>query len=97
MIYRKEYDLKAVGRNIRAVRRDRHISVEQVREHLMLESTETVYRWERGIMLPQADTLIALCVYLDVDPLKIFSEAVEEPENRYLTYEQAYSKQRVAG
>ncbi len=82
--------MDAVGENIRRVRRDRGISVEQLREHLRLESTQSIYRWERGETMPQADTLIALCVFLNINPLTIFTEQINPPSRSYARMKQTF-------
>ena len=93
MTYRKSYSMTDVGVNIRRVRRERGISVEQLREHLMLESTQSVYRWERGETMPQADTLIALCVFLDVDPLTLFNEHINPTVQPCVYFGRSYKKE----
>ena len=58
--HRTEYDLKAIGRNLKHLRESRHLTVEQVREYLCLGSVQAVYKYESGTGYPQADTLLAL-------------------------------------
>ena len=60
MEHRTEYDLKAIGRNLKHLRESRHLTVEQVREYLCLGSVQAVYKYESGTGYPQADTLLAL-------------------------------------
>lgn len=60
MEHRTEYDLKAIGRNLKRLRESRHLTVEQVREYLCLGSVQAVYKYESGTGYPQADTLLAL-------------------------------------
>ncbi len=77
-MFRKNYDLSVIGSRLREVRRERKLSAEDVREYLMLECTQSIYKWERGETLPQADTLIALCVFYSIDPLTLFGESLED-------------------
>ncbi len=60
MKYRTEYDLKVVGRNLRRLREQKNLTVEQVREYLRLGSVQAVYKYEAGVGYPQADTMLAL-------------------------------------
>ena len=60
MNHRTEYDLRIIGRNLRRLREDRHLTVEQVREYLCLGSVQAVYKYESGTGYPQADTMLAL-------------------------------------
>lgn len=62
MLVRPEYNFKTIGSNLRKLRQANALSVEQVREYLQLGSVQAIYKWERGLGLPQADTLIALMV-----------------------------------
>ena len=58
--YRREYDLQMIGDNLRRLRQQKHLSVEEVREYLRLGSVQAVYKYERGLSYPQADTMFAL-------------------------------------
>ena len=78
MRHRKYYDLSEVGRNMRIIREQRHLSVEQVRRYLNLACSQSIYKWECGKSLPQSDTLIALCVFYRIDPLALFGESIED-------------------
>lgn len=60
MMYRQEYDMEVVGRNLKRLRKSRNLSVEDVREYLRLGSVQAVYKYERGESYPQADTMLAL-------------------------------------
>lgn len=78
-MYRNYYDMEAFGQELRRIRKERQISVERVREFLQLESTQAIYKWESGKCFPQADTLIALCKFYDVNPMVLFGEAEASP------------------
>lgn len=58
--YRPEYDMKVVGANLKRLREAKHLTVEQVREYLMLGSVQAVYKYEKGKSYPQTDTMFAL-------------------------------------
>ena len=64
MKYRPEFDPETVGANLRRLRKANKLTVEEVRQYLMLGSVQAVYKCERGESYPQADTMFALmCLY----------------------------------
>ena len=75
MNYRREYDLKLIGRNLRRLREASGLSVRDVSEHLYLGSVQAVYKYERGRGFPQADTLLAL---MELHGIHDIRELVEE-------------------
>ena len=75
MNYRREYDLKLIGRNLRRLREASGLSVRDVSEHLYLGSVQAVYKYERGRGFPQADTLLALMELYGIHDIR---ELVEE-------------------
>lgn len=76
MNYRPENDLHVIGTNLRKLREAKHLSVEYVRQYLMLGSVQAVYKYERGISYPQADTLLALMYLYDATPEDIIRGSV---------------------
>ena len=78
MVYRTEYDMKVIGRNLRRLREKKHLTVEQVREYLCLGSVQAVYKYESGAGYPQADTLLALMELYDAGVNEIVREEHEE-------------------
>ena len=60
MMYRPEYDMEVVGKNLKRLRENNALTVEEVREYLRLGSVQAVYKYERGESYPQADTMFAL-------------------------------------
>ena len=60
MMYRPEYDMEVVGKNLKRLRENKELTVEEVREYLRLGSVQAVYKYERGESYPQADTMFAL-------------------------------------
>lgn len=60
MRVRPEYDFKVIGKNLRRLRIKNGLSVEDVRQYMQLGTVQSIYKWERGEGLPQADSLIAL-------------------------------------
>ena len=74
MIKRPEYNMLKTGEQIRKLRKERNISVEQIRRYLQFESTQAIYKWEKGKCFPQADNLMALARLFDVNPEDIMVE-----------------------
>ena len=65
MNYRPEYDMKVMGRNLRRLREENNLSVEDVREYLRLGSVQAVYKYETGRGYPPVDTMFALMELFD--------------------------------
>ena len=53
-------DTVATGARIRELRNANALTVEQVRDFLGLESTQAIYKWQRGDSMPTIDNLYAL-------------------------------------
>lgn len=68
---RPEYNLSATGKKLRQLRKEKNLSVEDVREYMKLESVQAIYRWELGYNFPTADNLLALAELYDVNPTKM--------------------------
>lgn len=60
MKYRKEYNPKEIGKNLKYYREKNNFSVEYVRQYLRLGSKQAIYKWENGKGYPQTDTMFAL-------------------------------------
>lgn len=58
--YRPEYDLKVIGKNLKRLRKEKKLSVEDVRKYLRLGTVQAVYKYEKGKCYPQTDTMFAL-------------------------------------
>lgn len=83
MQYRTEYDLKVIGRNLRRLRENKHLTVEQVREYLQLGSVQAVYKYEAGVGYPQADTMLALMELYDAGVSEIVKVHEEEQRSSF--------------
>lgn len=55
-------DPVATGARIRELRIKNKLTVEQVRDFLGLESTQAIYKWQRGECMPSIDNLYALAM-----------------------------------
>lgn len=53
-------DIKATGERINQLRKDNNLRVTDVAEYMGFESTQAVYKWQRGESLPTVDNLYAL-------------------------------------
>ncbi len=68
------FNIEASGARMRAIRKQRKISVKQVMEYMGFESTQAVYKWEAGKCFPQADNLVALAILYNVSPMELLVE-----------------------
>lgn len=68
-------DPVATGARIRELRNENQLTVDDVREFLGLESTQAIYKWQRGESLPTIDNLYALSTLFEtsVDDILIGS------------------------
>ena len=80
MNYRPEYNMQVVGRNLRRLREQKNLSVEEVRDYLCLGSVQAVYKYETGRGYPQVDTMFALMELYGADMYDITRDC-EETEN----------------
>lgn len=75
---RPEYDFKVIGRNLKKLRLANDMTVEEVREYMQLGTVQSIYKWERGDGLPQADSLIALMQLYGVSNIEMITEEGSE-------------------
>ena len=59
-------DMAATGNNIRMLRKEAGISVQQLQEIFGFGTPQAVYKWQRGDALPTVDNLVILAEVLDV-------------------------------
>ncbi len=71
---RPRFDIVASGERMKEIRKQRNISVKQVKEYMGFESTQAVYKWEAGKCYPQADNLVALAILYNVSPMELLVE-----------------------
>ena len=77
---RPEYNLIATGKNMRRLRKERKLSVEDVRKYMKLGSVQAIYKWELGQCFPAADNLLALAELYQVNPTQLL---IRECSHRY--------------
>ena len=92
MIKRPEYDLKRTGEQIRKLRKERNISVDQIREYMKFGSSQAIYKWEKGQCFPQADNLLALAKLFDVNPNEIMIEKITCVDTRIMEMLRCFMK-----
>ncbi|MBQ0004530.1 MAG: helix-turn-helix transcriptional regulator [Clostridiales bacterium] len=78
MNVRPEYDFKVIGSNLKKLRLANNMTVEEVREYMQLGTVQSVYKWERGDGLPQADSLIALMQLYGASRIEMITEEGSE-------------------
>jgi len=92
---RPEYDFRIIGENLSRLRKNKHLSVEDVRVYMQLGSVQAVYKWERGDSLPQADTLLALMELYGVTNIK--SILNKESESSPVCFYWDYTDKLICG
>ena len=78
---RPHFDLAASGARMRVIREQRKIRVKDVQRYMGFESSQAVYKWERGQCFPQADNLIALAKLYQVNPMDLLVEEGHDPSS----------------
>lgn len=71
-------DTTATGARIRELRKQNKLTVEQVRDYLGLESTQSIYKWQRGECMPSIDNLYALSTLFETSVDGILRGSREE-------------------
>ena len=78
MKYRREYDPKVIGENLKRLRKEKQLSVKYVQEYLRLGSVQAIYKYESGNGFPQADTMLALMELYGADVKDIIHKHKEK-------------------
>lgn len=73
-------DAVATGERIKELRKQKKLTVEKVREFMELESTQAIYKWQRGESLPSIDNLYALSSLFETSVDNILRGNREEDE-----------------
>ena len=53
-------DYTGTGRMIKHLRFERYITIARMQEYLGLESPRSIYKWQRGDVMPSIDNLVGL-------------------------------------
>lgn len=95
-MHRPEYDIKIIGRNLKRLRENKNLSVDEVRKYLQLGSVQAIYKYENGMGYPQADTMFALMELYDADLCDLVCEKIvprdgcgADEENSRVDFEEA--------
>jgi len=59
-------DLRSTGARINELRRERGITVDDLRVYLGMNNPNSIYKWFRGEVLPTLENMYALSVILEV-------------------------------
>lgn len=59
-------NLILTGRNIRAMRRQRGLSVKDLQDIFGFATPQAIYKWQQGATLPTVDNLVVLASVFDV-------------------------------
>ena len=59
-------DLRSTGASINELRRERGITVDDLRVYLGMNNPNSIYKWFRGEVLPTLENMYALSVILEV-------------------------------
>lgn len=64
-------DVRGTGSNIRRLRMERGLTVQDVQRYFDFASVQAIYNWEKGRGLPSLENMYALSALLDVPIEKI--------------------------
>lgn len=75
-------DMVATGKRLKSFFKERHISVEDLRQYLELESVQSIYKWFRGESLPSIDNLYAMSIIFNftISDMLVGHESIEREE-----------------
>ncbi len=77
-------DPKATGARIRELRKQKHLTVEEISHFMGFESGQAIYKWQRGDSLPTVDNLFALSRLFETSVDEILRGKEEESESSLL-------------
>lgn len=63
--------MKATGKNIESLRKQKKLSVKDIQEVFGFESPQAVYKWQWGDSLPSIDNLVVLATVFEVSIINI--------------------------
>lgn len=85
MKHRPEYNPKVIGKNLRRLREEKNLTVNEVSEYLRV-SKQAVYHYESGKRYPQSDTMFALMELYEAELHDIIDEHTEAPGIMDISY-----------
>ena len=71
-------NLTMTGANIRAIRKQRGLSVKELQDIFGFATPQAIYKWQQGVTLPTVDNLVVLASVFGVPMEKILVIEVEQ-------------------
>lgn len=71
-------NLAMTGANIRAIRKQRGLSVKDLQDIFGFATPQAIYKWQQGVTLPTVDNLVVLASVFGVPMEKILVIEVEQ-------------------
>ena len=71
-------NLAMTGANIRAIRKQRGLSVKDLQDIFGFATPQAIYKWQQGVTLPTVDNLVVLASIFGVPMEKILVIEVEQ-------------------
>ena len=71
-------NLAMTGANIRAIRKQRGLSVKDLQDIFGFATPQAIYKWQQGVTLPTVDNLVVLASVFGVPLEKILVIEVEQ-------------------
>ena len=71
-------NLAMTGANIRAIRKQRGLSVKDLQDIFGFATPQAIYKWQQGVTLPTVDNLVVLASVFGVPMEKILVIVVEQ-------------------
>ncbi len=80
-MYTETVDLIATGKRIESLRKSRGYSVVEIAQYMGFTGPQAVYKWQKGLCLPDVVNLIALgrLFGVTVEDMVVMDEAGDEP------------------
>ena len=71
-------NLAMTGANIRAIRKQRGLSVKDLQDIFGFATPQAIYKWQQGVTLPTVDNLVVLASVFGVPMEKILVIEIEQ-------------------
>ncbi len=79
LIDRTDYDARWIGRNLKRLRIQKKLTVDEVRRYLGVGSVQAVYKYESGKSYPPSDAMFALMQLYEADLFDILCGRENRP------------------
>lgn len=63
--------MKATGKNIESLRKQKNLSVKDIQAFFGFDSPQAIYKWQWGDSLPSIDNLVVLATVFEVSIMNI--------------------------